>query len=109
MKAYQCDRCGEFYSDNDLPPYIPDIVPSFRSGCKLDLCPSCIDHFNTWLHTEFYFADQVKRGHGFPCVVQECRKCKHWIFKDDIGFVCDFGWKWRPTSLICKKWTPAEK
>lgn len=104
MKAFRCDRCGEYFNINDLPPYIPNIVPTHNWGYSLDLCPTCIAGFAIWLHTEFYFDEQVKRGNGFPSAVQECSKCKHWIYKKDTGCVCDMGKSWRPTTTICDMW-----
>lgn len=107
MNAMRCDRCGKFFTINDMPPYIPNITPEFRSGVQLDLCTECIDSFNEWLHTDFYFSEQVKMGHAIPLTQQSCGKCVFWKFVSrQDGCQCSLGRNWRDTDTVCDKWKP---
>lgn len=105
MKAMKCDRCGTFYTLNDLPPYLPEITPEFRNGVSLDLCHECIDNFNEWLHTHYYFHEQLKFGHGIPCSEQSCGRCVNWVLdKDRKEYVCSLGKPYRSTDTVCTHW-----
>lgn len=105
MNAMKCDRCGEFYTLNELPPYMPNITPEFRSGVSLDLCPECIVDFNAWLHTTYYFNEQLKMGHAIPCSIQSCGRCANWVYdKDKKERVCSLGNPYRSTDTVCTQW-----
>ena len=103
MNVKRCDRCGEYYTINDLPPYIPTIDPQYRAGCELDLCIDCIESFYQWMYTDYYFTEQAKKGYGTPLCRQTCGRCRHWV-KDEKQWVCEFGKKWRNVDEICDKW-----
>ena len=108
MNAKKCDRCGQYYTINDLPPYIPVIDPNFRAGCTIDLCNDCIELFYDWLYTSYYFTEQSKKGFGTPSCKQSCGHCRHFM---DINEKrkkreCEFGKKWRDVDEICEKWEP---
>ena len=105
MKATKCDRCGRFFTINEQLPYIPVITPSYRSGVSLDLCNECINSFNDWLHTDYYFDEQVKLGHAIPESEQYCFKCAFWDEKSTPR-KCSVGRAYRPRETICDKWKP---
>lgn len=105
MNAMKCDRCGRYYTLDDLPPYLPVITLEFRSGCTIDLCRECVISFEDWIHTDYFFNDQVKRGHGIPASQQHCFRCVYW--GSDVPRSCTIGREFRmPTEKICDKWEP---
>lgn len=107
MDAKKCDRCGEYYTINDLPPYIPVIDPRYNAGCELDLCAECIESFYEWLYTDYYFTEQAIRGRRTPVCRQSCGRCRHWV-NDCIRKLreCELGNKWRDVDEICGDWEP---
>lgn len=52
MKAYKCDRCGEFFLNSEYG-YAPSKFYITRtpnaSGHCLDLCPNCNDELQEWI------------------------------------------------------------
>lgn len=64
MKAYQCDRCGAFFTDDDFKEdwvikHPRDTEPGFdyimtgapnRQCVVIDLCPRCTKTINNWLN-----------------------------------------------------------
>ena len=107
MNAKRCDRCGQYYTINDLPPYIPVIDPQYRAGCDLDLCADCIELFYEWMYTDYYFTEQAKKGFGTPVCRQSCGRCRHFVNDGKRKpRECEFGKEWRDVDEICEKWEP---
>ena len=107
MNAKKCDRCGQYYTINELPPYIPVIDPQYRAGSDIDLCVECIESFYEWMYTDYYFTEQAKRGRGTPVCRQSCGRCLHWVHDGKIKLrECELGNKWRDVDEICSKWEP---
>ncbi len=60
MKAYKCDRCNKYFSENDLYEYIGNHGPILyvttaperqadRCDRTFDLCPKCIMALADWV------------------------------------------------------------
>ena len=106
MKAMKCDRCGKFFTTDEEPDESPIIMPPYRSGMSLDLCAHCVDSFNSWLHTDYYFEEQVKLGHGIPKSEQQCSRCAYWDY-ESTPRKCSIGREYRdPCQVICDRWKP---
>lgn len=107
MNAKKCDRCGKYYTINELPPYIPVIDPQYRAGVDLDLCIECIGSFYDWMYTDYYFTEQAKKGRGTPDCKQSCGRCRHFVNDGKRKLrECEFGKEWRDVDEICSKWEP---
>ena len=107
MNAKKCDRCGQYYTINDLPPQIPVINPRYRPEDDIDLCAECIESFYEWLYTDYYFTEQEIRGRRTSVCRQSCGRCRHWVH-DGIRKLreCELGKDWRDVDEICSDWEP---
>lgn len=84
MKAYKCDRCGDYF-DNKNHVTISEVVEDDdkkSSTAFYQLCPSCEENLLSWLHNEVvkerytYYADSqpvfsFSREHAFELVNKE--------------------------------------
>lgn len=48
MRAYKCDRCGEFTTNNFFVRKPSRIA--YRFGKKMHLCAKCASSFKKWLY-----------------------------------------------------------
>ena len=76
MKAYRCDRCGEFYDKDAYSktnrtirlPYVTNsevkiigISAKYLYDCTgtlIDICPKCIDELKNWLEGSDFPSDE---------------------------------------------------
>ena len=62
MRAYKCDRCGDFYiSNRQLPNFYITDSPSDTKHV-LDLCPKCNELLDAFLNVEKRDAEDHSEG-----------------------------------------------
>lgn len=48
-RAFQCDRCGGYFSPvSKVPDFIIEDISNNGSPKRVDICPLCYQQFETW-------------------------------------------------------------